>query len=145
MASRNGKAKLTPAPFSTVLREICFFVMNMVSRSLTKPRKWPLKGTKDTEGFCEFCAFLWPDSYALLRLICSFCRHGCRLRTLLSKRLCIHYSQHYRRKLVIVFRGPTNNRAHLRHIEILQLTVEGVHHQPFCQRLREHCGMAGQL
>ena len=29
MASRNGNAKATPAPFSTVLREICFFVMNM--------------------------------------------------------------------------------------------------------------------
>ena len=29
MASRNGNPKVTPAPFSTALREICFFVMNM--------------------------------------------------------------------------------------------------------------------
>ena len=29
MASRNGSANVTPAPFSTVLREICFLKMNM--------------------------------------------------------------------------------------------------------------------
>ena len=31
MASRNGNPKVTPAPFSTALREICFLVMNMLS------------------------------------------------------------------------------------------------------------------
>src|SRR5262249_9524838 len=29
IASRNGNPKATPAPFSTALREICFFVMNI--------------------------------------------------------------------------------------------------------------------
>src|SRR5262245_55021627 len=37
MASRNGKANVTPAPLSTVLRERCFFVMNMSSP--IKPNK----------------------------------------------------------------------------------------------------------
>src|SRR5207248_5531152 len=42
MASKSGRASVTPAPFSTVLREICFLVMNMALLSKTQRHK----GTK---------------------------------------------------------------------------------------------------
>src|SRR5262249_58349322 len=101
MASRNGNASVTPAPLSTVLRERCFFVMNMCSPVSTVGAVYAPLGAH---------------------------RPPLQGRPLLAERLGIDDSQNDRRKLVIVFRGPTNNRAHLRHIKILQLTVEGVHH-----------------
>src|SRR5262249_16796613 len=50
MASRNGKANVTPAPLSTVLRERCFFVMNMFSPLLTRKHRDTKKGDRSNRG-----------------------------------------------------------------------------------------------
>src|SRR5277367_145881 len=111
MASRNGSANFTPAAFSTVLRAMCFLVMNMWT---PKPASSRSRLGRSRLGWSRL-------GWSRLG------KSGCR--TLPAERIRIDDSQYNRRELVIIFRGPVNHRANLGHIEIFQLPVDSVHHK----------------
>jgi hypothetical protein len=46
---------------------------------------------------------------------------------------------------VVILRSPANNRTNLRHIEVFQFPVDGIHHQLLRQRCDERGGTLSQL
>src|SRR5262245_41426830 len=114
MASKNGRAIVTPAPFNTVLREICFLKINI--------------------GFSLF-------SLCHLRSR----RLGGGGRSMLQTSVRMNDPLNNREESVVVFGRVPYGCPDLRHVEVLQLAVDGVHHQLLRERLRELCWTARQI
>src|SRR5688572_29516758 len=116
MASRNGRAIVTPAPFNTVLREICFLKINI--------------------GF-SLATDLSLSPYLLNSCHLRPRRLGGGGRTLFQESFGTNDTLNNREKREIVFSRVANRCPHLRHVEVLQFTVDRIHHQLLRERLCE--------
>src|SRR5579863_6266326 len=103
--SRNGKAKVTPAPRKNARRGMCFFVINILlplSPNLTLAP--PYGCGNPTLTRCPLLSSL----------------RGARHKLLIHlELLALHHSQHQGRKLVVILLGVVHDGANLGHIEIL--------------------------
>ena len=65
--------------------------------------------------------------------------------SLLTEGIAIDDSQNDGRQPVIVFRSRANNGTNLRHIEVFQFAVDGIHHQSLCHSIDKHRRAIGEL
>src|SRR6185295_11147972 len=122
MDSRNGSATAAPAPRRRVLRDMCFFVIHMVEFLMLASGP-PSSSVRYTASRPPH---VWPVPPRWSRSTGRPPFGGCGILHIHLERRALDDAQHQIRERIILRRSVPDDRAHQRHILVLDAAAHSV-------------------